>query len=189
MFKSVLLVLLTMFFVACTQSVNNIKLSEFSNSNVTKQNTFDSCTLDSYTAQINGKDYGKLFIEEINLQTNCSWNGLSRGFFEDLFKSTLKLNTMKVIERFDYKNQEFTTYLIDGKYYMNLIYTFFAFDDKFVVDYDGVYFTQEIKKFNPKYENQYLQKDRFISNYNDSLVNKNIINHYFNQEREDFEAK
>ena len=42
---------------------------------------------------------------------------MSRGFFDDLFKSTLKLKSMKVIERVDYDNYEFTTYIIDDKYY------------------------------------------------------------------------
>ena len=105
-------------------SINNLSdnMSEFTE--LTKKNTSDSCANFSYISNINDKEYGRLFSEYINLDNSCSWNSFQRGNFEYLFKSTLKLKSMKVIERVDYDNYEFTTYIIDDKYYVDLIYKY-----------------------------------------------------------------
>ena len=151
-----------------------------------KKNTFDSCADFSYISKIKHKEYGNIFSEYINLNTSCSWNGLSRGYFEYLFKTTLKLKSFKIVQRIDYQNYEFTTYLIDDTYYMNLIYKYSTYEDLFIIDYDGKYFTKLIKDFDASYENIYLNEKRFSSNYSNSLVKMNFINSYFSRQRENF---
>ena len=152
-----------------------------------KKSTFDSCTNFSYISNINDKDFGVLFSEYINLDSSCSWNGLQRGYFEDLFKTTLKFKSFKILERKDFNNYEFTTYLIDNKYYMNLIYKYSIYEDLFIIDYEGKYFAKMINEFDKNYENKYLNKERFSSNYSNSLVKMNFINTYFSMNRETFE--
>jgi hypothetical protein len=159
------------------EEVNFLKKSE-------KIRTSDSCANFSYIAQISDKEYGNLFTEYIDMDSSCHWNGLQRGFFEDLFKSTMKFKSFKVVERIDYNNYEFTTYLIDEKYYINLIYRYTVFEDLFIIDYDGKYTTKLIKQFDGNYINLYLFEPRFEGYYSNSLVRMNILNSYFTRERE-----
>lgn len=114
-------------FSGCTPfQVDNISMwsknLKLTNKNVTT--TFNPCTTFSYYVKEDNKKYGKLFIEYIDLNSNCMWNGFARSFFEELFKSTQKVKSMKIVEQYDYDNFEFTTYLIDNSSYVNLIYNF-----------------------------------------------------------------
>ena len=170
-------------------SINNLSdnMSEFTE--LTKKNTSDSCANFSYISNINDKEYGRLFSEYINLDNSCSWNSFQRGNFEYLFKSTLKLKSMKVIERVDYDNYEFTTYIIDDKYYVDLIYKYSTYEDLFILDYEGKYYSSLRKKFDKAYTNTYVDKLRFKSDYSKSLVNMNFINSYFSKDRESFYDK
>ena len=59
--------------------------------NQSRVSTSDSCSNFSYVSELNSEKYGKMFVEYINLDSSCKWNGLQRGFFVDLFKSTIKL--------------------------------------------------------------------------------------------------
>lgn len=173
--------------VGCSSLSNNFIDNIGNLKNNKKIYTHDSCTNFSYISQNQEEKYGKLFYEYINLDRSCHWNGMQRGFFDDLFKSTLKLNSVKVIERKEYKNYEFSTYLIDNKYYMNLVYKYSVYEDLFIIDYDGKYFDQEIRKFDINYINRFLNEPRFDSNYLNSLVRMNILNRYFSISRSDFE--
>lgn len=152
-----------------------------------KNSTFDSCTNFSYIGKSTTKEFGQVFVEYINLNSNCKWNGLSRGFFTDLFKSTLKIDSFKLIERKEFKNYEFSTYLVDEKYFMNIIYIYTVYEDYFIIDYNGIYSDRLIKEFDEAYINLYLNKPRFFTNYKNSLVRMNMLNSYFSKEREYFE--
>ena len=158
-------------------SIDNIQIFK----NNKKNFTYDSCTKFSYISQNEEEKYGKLFYEYINLDSNCSWNGMSRGFFDDLFKSTLKI---KNIERIEYKNYEFSTYIIDDKYYMNLIYSYSVYEDFFIIDYEGKLFDEMIRLYDKNYINKYTNEPRFNSNYSNSLVRMNILNGYFSKQGE-----
>lgn len=188
MLKTFLFLVISFFICACN-SINNFdnEINLFDNNQ--KKATFDSCTNFSYISNVNDIKYGNLFIEYVNLDSSCSWNGFSRGHFEYLFETTLKLKSLKVIERKDFDNYEFTTYLVNGEYYMNLIYKYSVYEDLFVIDYKGKYSTELIKKYDSNYENLYLNKPRFSSNYSKSLVNMNFINSYFSRERDMFFEK
>ena len=164
-------------------SIDNIQIFK----NNKKNFTYDSCTKFSYISQNEEEKYGKLFYEYINLDSNCSWNGMSRGFFDDLFKSTLKIKKIKKIkniERIEYKNYEFSTYIIDDKYYMNLIYTYSVYEDFFIIDYEGKLFNEMIRLHDKNYINKYTNEPRFNSNYSNSLVRMNILNGYFSKQGE-----
>ena len=82
--------------------------------------------------------------------------------------------------------QEYNPYIDGGneEYYMNLIYKYSSTEDIFIIDYDGKYFTKLIKDFDVNYENIYLNKKRFSSNYSNSLVRMNIFNSYFSRNQE-----
>lgn len=164
-------------------SIDNIQIFK----NNKKNFTYDSCTKFSYISQNEEEKYGKLFYEYINLDSNCSWNGMSRGFFDDLFKSTLKIKKIKKIkniERIEYKNYEFSTYIIDDKYYMNLIYSYSVYEDFFIIDYEGKLFDEMIRLYDKNYINKYTNEPRFNSNYSNSLVRMNILNGYFSKQGE-----
>lgn len=176
------------FLIFCLNGCNLAKKSQVENVyplvSGNKMITFDGCTNFSYISNIDNNIDGKLFIEYINLDSSCKWNGLQRGYFEYLFKSTLKIKEMKILERIDYKNYEFTTYLIDDKYYLNLVYNYTVYEDWFIVDYDGKFTENLMKKFNINNKEEYLNKERFFSNYSNSLVKMNFINSYFSKEIE-----
>ena len=181
--KYFFIIILSLFINGCTLANNfNDKVELITNNQ--KKSTFDSCTNFSYISNINDKNFGVLFSEYINLDSSCSWNGFQRGNFEYLFKSTLKLKSMKVVERVDYDNYEFTTYIIDDKYYVDLIYKYSTYEDLFILDYEGKYYSSLRKKFDKAYTNTYVDKLRFKSDYSKSLVNMNFINSYFSRERE-----
>lgn len=183
MFKFITILVLGFLINGCTSANNfNEKIELITNNQ--KRSTFDSCTNFSYISNIKDNEYGAIFSEYISLDFSCTWNGLARGYFEYLFKSTLNLKSFKIIERFEFKNYEFTTYLIDDLYYMNLIYKYSSSEDIFIVDYNGKYFTKLIKDFDINYKNKYLQEKRFSSNYSNSLVRMNFFNSYFSRERE-----
>lgn len=174
---------IVVFFTACELKTVNLD----DNISINKQNkiyTNDFCTNFSYILTDNSSKYGKLFEEYIDLDLSCNWNGFARGFFDDLFMSTLKLKSMKTIERFDLKNYEFSTYLINEKYYVNLIYKFSVTENVFIIDYDGKLSEDLIREFDKEYKSKYVNELRFSSDYNNSLVDKNFINAYFSKERE-----
>ena len=182
--KFIFLLFIIFFFNGCNFPKNESLENNYPFVNQKKMFTFDSCTNFSYVSNVENNIDGKLFIEYINLDNNCKWNGFQRGYFEYLFKSTLKIKNMNVIERIDYKNYEFTTYIIDNKYYLNLVYSYTVYEDWFIIDYDGRYTQNLMQKFNIKYKEKYLDKDRFFSNYSNSLVRMNFINSYFSKESE-----
>ena len=163
----------------------DVSYKDYQNAKVIQRNKKEYVDeINKNISNLNDREYGSLFSEYINLDNSCSWNGLARGYFEYLFKTTLKLESFKIIERKDFKNYEFTTYLINNEYYMNLIYKYSSTEDIFIIDYDGKYFTKLIKDFDVNYENIYLNKERFSSNYSNSLVRMNIFNSYFSRNQE-----
>ena len=94
-------------------------------SNIEAVDTFNTCTNFSYTLNANNDLYGKLFVEYINLNQDCKWNGLSTSFFTTLFKDTLKLKSMSKVQSVDVKNYYFATYKVNDEFYMNIILILF----------------------------------------------------------------
>ncbi len=181
---------MALFFTACTSTnfSNHNRVNSINNyidlSKANKQFTSDNCAFSSYILNTSSPEYGDIFIEQVSLHSNCEWNGFQRSYFDDLFKEKNAIKTMVALERLDFKSHEFSTYLINDKYIVNLIYEFWGNENKFIVDYKGKLFTKMIRQFDISYKNKYLDKPRFSLNYNSSLVNQNIIKNYFNQEFE-----
>ncbi|QEZ88406.1 hypothetical protein [Aliarcobacter cibarius] len=182
MFK--ILKILPLIFVlnSCISSKNVSFNNNFSN--LKKQNTYDYCSKFSYIANVEDIKYKKLFIEYINLDQNCKWNGLASGFFISLFKDNLKVKSFEYVEKYDFKNIEILTYIIDDIYYVDFINEFGVFDDKLIIDYSGIY-TDEILRKNGKINN-YKDYPRLDFNYDKSLVRFNFINNYFSRDSENF---
>jgi len=185
MLKNLIYLLVFIFFTACSfHDSSSNKINEIIKNDKTKViNTFSNCSNDTFVSITNSKKYGKLFIENIDLNFQCKWNGLARVYFEDLFVDSLNLQNIKVIERVDYKNYEFTTYLINDEYYLNLIYKYMSLKDVFILDYEGKLSTELLQEFNQSFSNDYTKKSRFNRHYNKSMVNQNIIYNYFEKER------
>ncbi|WP_320033537.1 hypothetical protein [Halarcobacter sp.] len=150
--------------------------------NVNYKTYLYGCSDYSYTLTQDSKEYGKLFVEEIELGFNCTWNGLPSGFFEDNFRSNLKLNDVETVEHIDIDRYSFKTYKVNEQYY-SIIYTYIGRKDRFIVDYEGKLYNKLLKSFDKNYVNKYINKKRFYKFYDDSLVRKNILNHYFTLER------
>ncbi|MGP2656250.1 hypothetical protein ACOJTA_04335 [Malaciobacter sp. WC5094] len=179
--KMVLLIVISAFiFNACTSTKYTNNLNNIEKLNTEKKLlTISYCTNNAYIKSINDEKYGKLFVEYIWLDNSCTWNGLSRGFFEYQLKKDLKVSSMKIVERLEYSNYEFTSYLIDNKYYVDLIYKYSNNEDLFILDYKGLYFQEQIQKFKKDFKSKSLGKKRLTKEYFKSLVRMNIVENYF----------
>lgn len=160
---------------SCVSSKNSLINNNYSD--FKKQNTFDYCSKFSYILNIDDIKYRKMFVEYINLDFNCKWNGLARGFFVSLFKEELNAKSFELVQRFDFKNVEISTYIIDNYFYVDIIDEFGVFDDRLTIDYSGIY-TDDILRKNGMINN-YKDYPRLDFNYNKSLVQLNFINSYF----------
>src|SRR5574344_2475790 len=110
MLRFIYICIVFIFLVSCGTKSNLIQ-SEFENEK--KQNSYDACANFSYISLSNDIKYKKIFTEYINLDSSCKWNGLARGFFVSLIKEDLNAKSFDLVERFDYKNVEISTYIID----------------------------------------------------------------------------
>lgn len=142
-----------------------------------------SCVNNSYTILDKNLEYGNLFIEFISLENSCNWTGLPSSFFQTNLKYQLKLKDMRIVEEYDMDGFNFKTFLINNDSYLNMIYIYTSDKNIFILDSYGRLYDKLLKKFKPDYKNKYLAKKRFLNEYNDSLVKKNLINHYFERER------
>lgn len=181
--KSIILIFVLLFFSSCSSIKSFDVQDEISLNKKEFTYSLSGCINNSYIAKNYDPRYGKLFIEEIVLNPNCNWNGLSRGYFENLFKRTMNFESMKVIERFNYASFEFTTYLINDEYHINLIFYYGVNSDTFILDYKGLYFEQKVKVYDPNYINKSKNEKRFRLDYDNSLVKMDIVNNYFEKER------
>ena len=143
------------------------------------------CVFDSYNLFDRSDEYGNIFIESIQLNSSCDWTGLPLGFFESSVKNTLNVS-MNLIEDIDFPGYNFRTYKVNNDSYLNIIYIFTNGNDRFILDFYGRLHDKLIKTFNKEYTNKYFAKKRFNAYYNESLVRKSLINHYFQRDRIEF---
>ncbi|WP_417324883.1 hypothetical protein [Halarcobacter sp.] len=199
--KVITLCFIALFFVSCsTTSLNNYtsktkELSFYFNNNLVSMLKFDNpkqrhylstpCVMNSYTIEEKNSNYGKLFFEYIDLDSNCFWTGLASGFFETSLNYELKLDSIEIVESIDINNYTFKTYKINNESYLSVIYSYYTNTNMFLVDYEGRFYTKLLKELKPEYISKYLDKKRFAGNYNKSLVRKNIFENYFRYERLD----
>lgn len=193
--KSFLLLTLSLFFYGCSipsstlqnnklhfnDKKSNKKLLTLNIDKDAKTTQFDKCTIDAYTINTVDKDYGDLFIENIDLKSNCDWDGLGRGQFIYYFKKNMKIDHMKLIKRIDIGNYEFSQYLLDNRCTVNIIYIWGSTKSTFILDKSG--------KLTNGLLNALGSKDRFTltSNtcnliYEKSMVKVNWFEKFFHKE-------
>ncbi|AXX91290.1 hypothetical protein CPU12_11940 [Malaciobacter molluscorum LMG 25693] len=187
--KSIFVIFISIIFSGCLAfQVNNVSMwnknLKLTNNNATA--TYHPCTTFSYYIKDNNIKYGKLFIEYVDLDSNCMWNGFPRSFFEDLFKQTQRIQNMKVVEQYDYDNFEFTTYLINNESYINLIYNFTTSTSTFILDYSGKLSNEYIKSYNKNYISKYMNKKRYSKDYEKSLVTMANFYSYFSRDSDSY---
>lgn len=158
----------------------NIKRVEFLNPKYNNQ--YSDCSIDTYTLSEESKEYGKLFIENIRLDNNCQWNGLASGYFVYEFKNRNKYKSFKLVSRFLKSNFEVSTYLVDNEKYVDIIDIFSVNTNTLIIDSKGKLASLIISSLDSNTEYKYLNKPRLDFEYNYSLVNNNIIFHYFGRE-------
>lgn len=192
--------ILALFFTACSTSnyvLYNYKTSSDDGTNVisfdfgksekkielTKpkyENRFSDCSIDTYTLFDDNYEYGKLFIENIELENTCSWNGLPSGYFIYEFKN--KFKSFKLVNRFLKSNYEVSTYLVDGEKYVDIIDIFSVNKNTFIIDSKGKLASLIISSLEADYEYKYLEEKRLDFDYDYSLVQNNFFKAYFGRE-------
>ncbi len=165
----------TLDFALNQQSVLKQPLSSYS-----YRQTYDRCTSNSYV--IKDKEY---FVEHIALNSNCDWNGSPLGYFEYNYKSKLKSKSMKRLHKTSVKNYTFLTYEINQNSILNLIHIYTNYSNTFIIDYKGELFYNLLSQMKQKYSNDYSDRTRFRSDYEQSLVQMNLFYHYFQKEIEE----
>lgn len=193
MIKSLVLVLITLLFNACSSNIpytyssntNELQFQISDKNYLTKklQNpkyivTLDNCTNESYLLKED-----RYFIEYISLSTNCTWNGLASGYFEREFKSELKIDSMVRVEEIDIENYSFSTFIINDKYILNMINSYTVFSNTFIIDFEGLLYSELIKQLQPTYKTYDSSLPRFKADYKYSLVDFNFLHNYFHGEK------
>ncbi len=153
-------------------------------SDVKYENTFSGCSLNSYILSAKSKEYGNIFIENIQLANGCQWNGSASGFFTYELRTRLKLKTFKLVDRFTKENYEVSTYRVDGDKYLSIIERYTVDSNVLIIDNMGKLSSQIIKDLDPKFEYKYLDENRTNIKYNFSLVKNNLFFRYFGSEDE-----
>lgn len=139
------------------------------------------CTDSSSTIFDDNDLYGYIFIEKIKVSNLCTWNGLPSSFFETSIKQSLKLDSIKTVEKFDIDGYNFKTLKINDDSYLSLIYIYYGTEDILIYDLEGKLYTKLLKSFKSDYESNYLDKKRFNKKYSESLVKKTFIHNYFDE--------
>lgn len=163
----------------------NGKIKRIELSNPKYENQYSDCSLDTYTLSDESKEYGKLFIENIELEHNCQWNGLASGYFVYEFKTKNKYKSFKLVSRFLKSNFEISTYLVDDEKYVDIIDIFSVNRNTLIIDSKGKLASLITSSLDANFEYKYLDKPRLDFDYNHSLVNSNIFFNYFGRESMD----
>lgn len=148
---------------------------------------FYKCVDDSYTILGNNQTYGDLFVEYIRLSMNCKWNGVPDGFLISNIRAKLKLDNLEIVENYEINGYSFNTIKTDNNEYFSLIYDYNASRDIFIIDYKGLLYDKLLKSFKSDYKSKYLNEKRLTKRYEDSLVRKNLLENYFEEEMQSFE--
>lgn len=189
MFKNLLLLLCVLLFSGCSSMIYsynhnnseikfNIEKEEFLTkklSNTEYIYTSDPCVIESYLL-VNSS----LFIEHINLDSNCTWNGSSDSFFESLFKEKLKLKSLEALERVNIEKYTFSVLKINNTHRLHTITIWGATLDTFIIDYEGRLFKELSRHLGVTYKNTFDDLPLFKTQYKQSLVQHNTLKNYFN---------
>lgn len=134
----------------------------------------DSYVLEAYTLKTND-----IYLEFIDLDIVCSWNGQARSLYENLLKTKLNIN-LEVSERVEYKHYEFTTYQIDNDFILHLIYIWEGNKNIFILDSKGELYKNLSSSLNKNYTYSFDKFDKLSISFDISIVKENSIKQYFN---------
>jgi len=134
----------------------------------------DSYVLEAYTLKTED-----IHLEYIHLDSFSSWNGLSRSFYTKLISDKLKLD-LKLEERIDFNNYEFSTYLADDSFIFHLIYIWENGKDILIIDTKGELYKNLLSSFKSNYNYKFEDFDKGSVNFDISLVKENSLKSYFN---------
>ena len=142
----------------------NIQLS-----NPVKIPNFNNCVFDAYT--LNDE---KIHIEYIDIKSQCSWNGLASGFYQDFLNTYFK--SLKTLDRYIDDKYDISFYETkDEKFYFISLYD--VWNEIFILDYTG----EIASKLNDKFHiigKQYQLSKKLDKN----MLDDDMINQYFYRE-------
>jgi hypothetical protein len=134
----------------------------------------DSYIIDAYT--LKSKD---LFIEYVQTDNDTAWNGLASSFYIDLIKQKLKVKSMEILEKHEFKNYDFITFKIDNHFILNFIYIYEINKDIFIIDISSSLYIKLISNFIKNYKYNFKKNEPDTLAFNFSIVRENYINNYF----------
>lgn len=148
---------------------------KFPITNIETKTRHDSYVLEAYTLSADN-----LYIEYIHTPSDISWNGQALSFYKDLFKDSLKIKSLDLIEKREFSHYEFLVYKIDYKFIVNVIYIYEINKDIFIIDIKGELYENLLKIFDKTYEYRFEKNPIDYKNLNFSLVKNNAMKSYFN---------
>ena len=143
---------------------------------------FDNCVTDGYTIKENNQKYGKLYIEHIELDGSCKWTGFSRGLFTDMLKRELNLGSIKLIERKEFGNYEFSKYKFNDRCVIYFIFIWQGNSSTFIIDQRGNLYNELKVRLGGKNDTSLREDIKCDFELDVSLVEDNIIDHHFGKE-------
>lgn len=123
----------------------------------------------------------EIHLEYIKVDSNTTWNGDSRGFYESLLKEKLKIKSLEVVKRENYGHFEFSTYKVDDSFILHMIFIWETHKDVFILDTKGKLFQKLLSNLDENYSYAYENEEKGSVNFDISLVKNNAFNSYFNQ--------
>lgn len=192
--KKFILILISFFLVACNNiednasfsfKQNNIKfrvdskeILSFNINDFIYKSKPNQYLQEGYTLKVKDKKFD-FFLEYIHLSTQSKWNGQARSFYEDFFKG--KVKSFKLLNRFEVKNYEFSTYLINENELIQLVYIWDVYKDTFIFDKKGTLFNTLATILNKEYKDSFKEYKRTTLEFPYSLIEQNRLNSYFNK--------
>jgi len=192
-FKIIIVISSTLLFVGCSvsnQSFNYVKdekhitfkldknsVSSYAVYDTKFQYKHNGCVRNAYTLESKSLDT-KLMIEHIQLDPNCEWNGLERGFYSDLIENKTKSKSMELLQRIEINEFEFLTYKTAKNCLIYLISISPVGSVTFVVDKEGSIYKDLLLKLKPKY--QFAEfKSQCSIDFKSSLMDESIFSTYY----------
>lgn len=192
-FKYILISFLSLFLVSCShpqlfdvsKKSNIINIAKDENTfikveltNPTYKDYGNFCINTSNVINDNHSQYGKLFFEEIDLNSDCGWKGSPISRFEHNLQFSLNLSSLQIVEEFEFNNFTFKTYLFNEKSYISFIYIYQHDENFIMLDNKGKLYEKVLKLFKPSYTNNHISKKRYDKVFTNSIAKNSMIYHY-----------
>ena len=196
-FKTIVVLFFSFLFVGCSvtnQSFNYAKdekhitfkldknsVSSYAVYDAKIQYKHNGCVRNAYTLESKSLDT-KLMIEHIQLDPNCEWNGLERGFYSYLIEKKTKSKSMDLLQKIEINEFEFLTYKTAKNCLVYLISISPVDSVTFVVDKVGSVYKDLLLKLKPNYEFPEF-KSQCSVDFKSSLMDESILSNYYFDEQ------